>query len=75
MKIEEYLSTEEFKTKQELMQATGLCDREVRNQISILKKKRAVIYNSQTRRIQISKRYRQLIYSRRSTRRNRLNTT
>lgn len=58
MKIEEYLSTEEFKTKQELIQATGLCDREVRNQISMLKKKRAVIYNSQTRRIQIGKRHR-----------------
>lgn len=55
MKIEDYLSTEDFKTKQDLIQATRLSDRAVRNQISILKKKRAVIYNSQTRGYRLAK--------------------
>lgn len=51
MKIEEYLSTENFKTRQQLVNDTGLTDRAVRNQISILKKIKPVIYNSQTKRI------------------------
>ena len=55
MKIEEYLSTDELKTKQDLIEATGLSDRAVRNQISMLKKRRAVIYNSQTRGYRLAK--------------------
>ena len=51
MKIKEYLSTEEFKTRQQLIKATGMNDRAIRNQISILKKTEPVIYNSQTKRI------------------------
>lgn len=51
MKIEDYLSTEEFKTRGELVKQTGLNDRMLRNKISILKKNRPVIYNSQTKRI------------------------
>ena len=51
MKIEEYLSTENFKTRQQLVNDTGLTDRAVRNQISVLKKTKPVIYNSQTKRI------------------------
>lgn len=48
MKIEQFLNTETFKTRQELVQETGFTDRAIRNQISILKKIRPVIYNSQT---------------------------
>lgn len=54
MKIENYLSTEEFKTRRQLIDETGMTDRAVRQAISNLKKDRAVIYNSQTKRIQIS---------------------
>jgi len=58
MKIEEYLDTKNFKTRGQLVNDTGLSDRAVRNQISVLKKTKPVIYNSQTKRIQISKRFR-----------------
>ncbi len=51
MKIEEYLNTEEFKTREQLVQETKMTDRAIRNQISVLKKTKAVIYNSQTKRI------------------------
>lgn len=54
MKIENCLNTEEFKTRQQLVDETGMTDRTVRQAISNLKKDRAVIYNSQTKRIQIS---------------------
>lgn len=55
MKIEDYLSTEEFKTRQQLMNETGMTDRAVRREISILKKKKPVIYNSQTRGYKLAK--------------------
>ncbi len=55
MKIEEYLSTEKFKTRQQLVKETGLTDRAVRNKISELKKTRAVIYNSQTKGYRLAK--------------------
>lgn len=55
MKIEEYLSTEEFKTRQQLVQETGMTGRFIRNQISMLKKKKPVIYNSQTRGYRLAK--------------------
>lgn len=51
MKIEDCLSTEEFKTRGQLVQETKMTDRAVRRQISELKKTKAVIYNSQTKRI------------------------
>lgn len=54
MKIENYLNTEEFKTRRQLVDVTKMTDRAVRQAISDLKKTRAVIYNSQTKRIQIS---------------------
>ena len=46
MKIEEYLSSEKYITRKELVEKTGLSDREVRNQISELKKEKVVIYSS-----------------------------
>lgn len=55
MKIEEYLNTQEFKTRGQLVKETGLTDRTVRQAISDLKKKRAVIYNSQTRGYRLAK--------------------
>lgn len=37
--IKDYLSTEKYTTRKELVEKTGLADREVRNRISELKKK------------------------------------
>lgn len=51
MKIEDYLNTGEFKTRQQLVKETGMTDRVVRRKISDLKKTKPVIYNSQTKRI------------------------
>lgn len=55
MNIEEYLNTQEFKTRGQLVYETGLTDRAVRRQISDLKKVRPVIYNSQTRGYRLAK--------------------
>ena len=44
--IKNYLSTERYVTRKELMEKTGLGDREVRSKISELKKERVVIYSS-----------------------------
>lgn len=49
MNIEEYLNTETFTTKLELMDLTSLSERAVRAEISKLKLKVPVIYNSQTK--------------------------
>ncbi len=45
--IKDYLSTEKYTTRKELVEATGFSDREIRSRISELKKKRVVIYSSQ----------------------------
>lgn len=44
--IENYLSSTRYTTRKELVEATGLSDREVRSRISELKTKRVVIYSS-----------------------------
>lgn len=44
--IDQYLNTKDFKTRKQLAEETNLSDREVRRQISKLKKNRVVIYNS-----------------------------
>lgn len=44
--IENYLSATRYYTRKELVEKTGLSDREVRRQISELKKKRVVLYSS-----------------------------
>lgn len=44
--IKSYLSTEKYITRKELVETTGLSDREVRSKISELKKERVVIYSS-----------------------------
>lgn len=46
--IKNYLSTEKYTTQKELIEATKLTDREIRSRISELKKKRVVIYSSQS---------------------------
>ena len=45
--IKDFLSTEKYTTRKELMEKTGLCDREIRSRISDLKLKRVVLYSSQ----------------------------
>lgn len=45
--IENYLSTTEYKTRQQLVDETGMTDRTIRQHISDLKKSRPVLYNSQ----------------------------
>lgn len=57
MNIENYLSTEEFKTRGQLIKETGKPDRTVRQAISELKKVKPVIYNSQTRGYRLAKNY------------------
>lgn len=53
--IEEYLSTEVFKSKQELARETGLSERMVRKKISDLKLTRPVIFNSNTKGYRLAK--------------------
>lgn len=55
MRIEDYLNTEEFKTREQLVKETGMTDRAIRQAISNLKKIRPVIYNSQTRGYRLAK--------------------
>lgn len=44
--IKDYLSTEKYTTRKELVEKTGLSDRDVRDKISELKKHRVVLYSS-----------------------------
>jgi len=46
IEIENYLSSTKYTTRKELVEKTGLSDREVRRKISELKKYRVVLYNS-----------------------------
>ncbi len=45
--IKNYLSSEKYTTRKELVEKTGLTDREVRKKISELKFKRVVLYSCQ----------------------------
>ena len=45
--IKDYLSTERYTTRKELMEKTGLKDRDIRDRISELKKHRVVLDSSQ----------------------------
>lgn len=53
--IEQYLNTETFTTRKELVVRTGMCDRLVRDKISNLKLEKPVIYNSQTKGYRLTK--------------------
>ena len=53
--IEDYLNTETFTTRKELVAKTGMCDRVIRDKISNLKLDKVVIYNSQTKGYRLAK--------------------
>lgn len=55
MNIEDYLNTEEFKSRSQLCLETGLSDRALRDKISTLKTIKPVLYNSQTRGYRLAK--------------------
>ena len=55
--VENFLSATRYITKQEIMEKTGLCERQVRDLVSKLKKKRVVIYSSQTKGWRLAKEY------------------
>lgn len=48
MNIRDFLTTDEFKSRKQLVEETGYSDRAVRSAISELKQNEVVIYNSQT---------------------------
>ena len=53
--IENYLNTETFTTRKELVAKTGMKDRVIRDKISNLKLKKPIIYNSQTKGYRLTK--------------------
>lgn len=58
--IKDYLSTEKYTTRKELVEMIGMSDREVRRQISELKKERVVLYSSQRRGYRLAKEIRSM---------------
>ena len=58
--IENYLSSTRYTSRKELVEKTGLSDREVRRQISELKKTRVVIYSSHRSGYRLAKEFRSL---------------
>lgn len=55
--IENYLSSTKYTSRKELVEKTGLSDREVRKHISELKKTRVVIYSSHRAGYRLAKEY------------------
>lgn len=55
--IENYLSSTKYTSRKELVEKTGLSDREVRKHISELKKIRVVIYSSHRAGYRLAKEY------------------
>ena len=53
--IENYLNTDTFTTRKELVAKTGMKDRVIRDKISNLKLKKPIIYNSQTKGYRLTK--------------------
>lgn len=58
--IENYLSATGYTTRKELVEKTGLCDRDIRRKISELKKKRVVLYSSHRSGYRLAKEYRSM---------------
>lgn len=58
--IENYLSSVRYTTRKELVEKTGLSDRNVREKISELKKKRVVLYSSNRSGYRLAKEYRSM---------------
>lgn len=55
--IENYLNSTRYTTRKELVERTGLSDREIRRQISELNKTRVVIYSSHRSGYRLAKEY------------------
>lgn len=53
--IEDYLNSENFTTKEELVAKIGISDRRIRKLISNLKLEKPVLYNSQTKGYRLAK--------------------
>lgn len=60
IEIKDYLSTEKYTTRKELVEMTGMTDRTVRDQISELKKERVVLYSSQRKGYRLAKELRSM---------------
>lgn len=58
--IEDFLSADEFRSKQDIADITGLTERSVRHKISDLKMVKPVIYNSQTKGYRLAKNFLQI---------------
>lgn len=58
--IEDYLSCTRYTTRKELVEKTGLSDREIRSRISELKKERVVLYSSSRSGYRLAKEYRSM---------------
>jgi biotin operon repressor len=56
MRIEDYLHTDKFMSRHELMDLSNLSDRAVRREISDLKLKKVVLYSSQQKGYRLAKR-------------------
>ena len=66
--IKDYLSTERYTTRKELVEKTGLSDRDVRDRISELKKHRVVLYNSNKAGYRLAKELKSMTKKRKSSR-------
>ena len=53
--IIDYLSDKKFKSREQLINETGLSERAIRHKISELKKERVVLFNSQTQGYRLAK--------------------
>lgn len=60
IEIKNYLSTEKYITRKELIEMIGISDREIRRQISELKKERVVLYSSQRKGYRLAKELRSM---------------
>ena len=58
--IEKYLNSHEFKTREQLVEETGMSDREIRKHISELKNRRVVIYSSSRSGYRLAKEYKSM---------------
>lgn len=60
IEIENYLSASRYITRKELVERTGLSDREVRRKISELKKRRVVLFDSSRKGYRLAKEFRSM---------------
>lgn len=60
MNIENYLSSTKYITRKELVEKTGLSDREIRRRVSELKKQRVVLFDSSRSGYRLAKEFRSM---------------